>query len=109
MILKLSDLQRSLDQSLETTHGQSRIFVIVARYCAKAGKQAHPVLESRLTISLGRRFLFLPIPFTVSSFTHKPVGVMVELYILDGFITYSRDGIGYKGPMDQDEFMGKWT
>jgi aarF domain-containing kinase len=36
MILKLSDLQRSLDQSLATTHGQSRIFVIVARYCAKA-------------------------------------------------------------------------
>ena len=41
MILKLSDLQRSLDQSLATTHGQSRIFVIVARYCAKAGKQSH--------------------------------------------------------------------
>lgn len=38
MILKLSDLQRSLDQSLHTTHGQSRIFIIVARYCAKAGK-----------------------------------------------------------------------
>lgn len=37
MILKLSDLQRSLDQSLVTTHGQSRVFVIVARYCAKAG------------------------------------------------------------------------
>ncbi|WVR04771.1 hypothetical protein IAU60_001783 [Kwoniella sp. DSM 27419] len=36
MILKLSDLQRSLDESLATTHGQSRIFVIVARYCAKA-------------------------------------------------------------------------
>ncbi|WVN87264.1 uncharacterized protein L203_102441 [Cryptococcus depauperatus CBS 7841] len=36
MILKLSDLQRSLDQSLATTHGQSRVFVIVARYCAKA-------------------------------------------------------------------------
>lgn len=37
MILKLSDLQRSLDQSLATTHGQSRVFIIVARYCAKAG------------------------------------------------------------------------
>jgi aarF domain-containing kinase len=51
MILKLSDLQRrvqaevmecrlndrSLDFSLATTHGQSRIFLIVARYCAKAG------------------------------------------------------------------------
>ncbi|ORX34080.1 ABC1 family-domain-containing protein [Kockovaella imperatae] len=36
MILKLSDLQRSLDQSLATTHGQSRIFLIVARYCADA-------------------------------------------------------------------------
>lgn len=38
MILKLSDLQRSLDQSLSTTHGQSRIFIIVARYCAQAGQ-----------------------------------------------------------------------
>ena len=52
MILKLSDLQRrvqsqhklrhltsrSLDASLATTHGQSRIFLIVARYCAKAGQ-----------------------------------------------------------------------
>ncbi|ORY20838.1 ABC1 family-domain-containing protein [Naematelia encephala] len=36
MILKLSDLQRSLDQSLATTHGQSRVFLIVAQYCAKA-------------------------------------------------------------------------
>ncbi|WRT64578.1 uncharacterized protein IL334_001510 [Kwoniella shivajii] len=36
MILKLSDLQRSLDQSLATTGGQSRIFVIVARYCSEA-------------------------------------------------------------------------
>ncbi|KAK8847609.1 hypothetical protein IAR55_005468 [Kwoniella newhampshirensis] len=36
MILKLSDLQRSLDQSLATTHGQSRVFVIIARYCAEA-------------------------------------------------------------------------
>jgi hypothetical protein len=38
MILKLSDLQRSLDQSLATTHGQSRIYVIIARYCAEAGE-----------------------------------------------------------------------
>ena len=36
MILKLSDLQRSLDNSLATTHGQSRIFLIVARYCDDA-------------------------------------------------------------------------
>lgn len=36
MILKLSDLQRSLDLSLATTHGPSRIFVIVARYCTQA-------------------------------------------------------------------------
>ncbi|GFZ47956.1 ABC1 family protein MCP2 homolog [Saitozyma sp. JCM 24511] len=40
MILKLSDLQRSLDQSLATTHGQSRIYVIIARYCAEAVWQA---------------------------------------------------------------------
>jgi aarF domain-containing kinase len=46
MILKLSDLQRSLDQSLATTHGQSRIFVIVARYCAKAGKLTLSSLDS---------------------------------------------------------------
>lgn len=36
MILKLNDLTRSLDQSLATTHGSSRVFVIVARYCSLA-------------------------------------------------------------------------
>lgn len=40
MILKLSDLQRSLDNSLHTTHGQSRVFMIVARYCAEAAYRA---------------------------------------------------------------------
>ncbi|KAJ9122261.1 hypothetical protein QFC22_001681 [Naganishia vaughanmartiniae] len=36
MILKLNDLQRALDLSLATTHGASRIFLIVARFCAFA-------------------------------------------------------------------------
>ncbi|GHJ87079.1 hypothetical protein NliqN6_3481 [Naganishia liquefaciens] len=36
MILKLNDLQRALDISLATTHGASRIFIIVARFCAFA-------------------------------------------------------------------------
>ena len=31
---------RSLDQSLSTTHGQSRIFLIVAQYCAESIWQA---------------------------------------------------------------------
>ncbi len=29
---------RSLDISLATTHGESRVFVIIARYCVDAGK-----------------------------------------------------------------------
>ncbi|KAJ9108246.1 hypothetical protein QFC19_002494 [Naganishia cerealis] len=36
MILKLNDLQRALDISLATTHGASRVFIIVARFCAFA-------------------------------------------------------------------------
>ncbi|WWD21696.1 hypothetical protein CI109_106182 [Kwoniella shandongensis] len=49
MILKLSDLQRSLDQSLATTHGQSRVFVIIARYCAEAVWEAD-VVEFRKSL-----------------------------------------------------------
>lgn len=33
MILKLNDLSRGLDQSLHTTHGPARVFLIVARFC----------------------------------------------------------------------------
>jgi aarF domain-containing kinase len=47
MILKLSDLQRSLDHSLHTTHGTTRIFVIVARYCAEAVWQDDKALYRR--------------------------------------------------------------
>ncbi|POV97977.1 hypothetical protein PSTT_14725 [Puccinia striiformis] len=36
MILKVNDLTRSLDQSLNTTHSQIRIWLIVARYCGLA-------------------------------------------------------------------------
>ncbi|KAL1413273.1 hypothetical protein Q8F55_001028 [Vanrija albida] len=36
MILKLSDLQRSLDNSLATTHGPHRIYLILGQYCAQA-------------------------------------------------------------------------
>ncbi|KAG8963093.1 hypothetical protein FRC03_003458 [Tulasnella sp. 419] len=36
MILKLNDLTRNLDNSLATTHPRSRIFLIIARYCALA-------------------------------------------------------------------------
>jgi aarF domain-containing kinase len=41
MILKLSDLQRSLDASLATTHGQYRVYIIIGEFCAKAGKFKH--------------------------------------------------------------------
>ncbi|WWC59689.1 uncharacterized protein I303_102251 [Kwoniella dejecticola CBS 10117] len=63
MILKLSDLQRSLDQSLATTHGQSRIFVIVARYCSKAVWQDEirsirsTLAQNGLSLSVARRFV----------------------------------------------------
>ncbi|EJU04280.1 ABC1-domain-containing protein [Dacryopinax primogenitus] len=40
MILKLNDLTRNLDQALCTTHGDTRIFVIVARYCGLSVWQA---------------------------------------------------------------------
>lgn len=36
MVLKLNDLSRSLDASLHTTHGPTRPFIILARYCALA-------------------------------------------------------------------------
>ncbi|KZO98931.1 ABC1-domain-containing protein [Calocera viscosa TUFC12733] len=36
MVLKLNDLTRNLDQALCTTHGETRIFIIVARYCGLA-------------------------------------------------------------------------
>ncbi|WWC68157.1 uncharacterized protein I206_102080 [Kwoniella pini CBS 10737] len=63
MILKLSDLQRSLDQSLATTHGQSRIFVIVARYCSKAVWQdeihtiRQSLLQNGISFSIFRRLI----------------------------------------------------
>jgi aarF domain-containing kinase len=38
MILKLSDLQRSLDYSLATTHGQYRVYMIIGEYCAEASE-----------------------------------------------------------------------
>lgn len=74
MILKLNDLQRSLDQSLATTHGavsfssflfllhiyhltrlstpsqppaQSRIYIIVARFCAFTAWQDDKTILSR--------------------------------------------------------------
>jgi len=36
MVLKLNDLTRHLDHSLDTTHTESRIFLILARYCSLA-------------------------------------------------------------------------
>lgn len=49
MILKLSDLQRSLDISLATTHGPNRIYLIVGQYCAQASMSdmATPRCSSR--------------------------------------------------------------
>ncbi|TXT16077.1 hypothetical protein VHUM_00580 [Vanrija humicola] len=38
MILKLSDLQRSLDNSLATTHGPNRLYLILGQYCAQASE-----------------------------------------------------------------------
>lgn len=57
MILKLNDLQRSLDISLATTHGPSRIFIIVARFCAYSAwqddrQQLYSIFKSE-GISLG--------------------------------------------------------
>ncbi|KAF9531663.1 ABC1 family-domain-containing protein [Crepidotus variabilis] len=36
MVLKLNDLTRSLDRSLNTTHADIRIFLVMAKYCVKA-------------------------------------------------------------------------
>ncbi|KIY73026.1 ABC1-domain-containing protein [Cylindrobasidium torrendii FP15055 ss-10] len=36
MVLKLNDLLRGLDSALATTHGEIRIFLIMAKYCAVA-------------------------------------------------------------------------
>ncbi|TFK75415.1 ABC1-domain-containing protein [Pluteus cervinus] len=36
MVLKLNDLTRGLDYALMTTHSNIRIFLVTARYCAKA-------------------------------------------------------------------------
>lgn len=100
MILKLSDLQRSLDQSLATTHGQSRIFIIVARYCAKAGTSLLPLsrLEQKLTSSMGRRLSILPNglldPRYFIPVIHQRHRRMVELRILDNDFESSRDGNG---------------
>ncbi|KZT57755.1 ABC1-domain-containing protein [Calocera cornea HHB12733] len=48
MVLKLNDLTRNLDQALCTTHGETRIFVIVARYCGLAVWQSElSALQSR--------------------------------------------------------------
>lgn len=51
MILKLSDLQRSLDISLATTHGPNRIYLIVGQYCAKASEYATIDPADRQSIS----------------------------------------------------------
>jgi len=49
MILKLSDLQRSLDYSLATTHGQYRVYVIIGHYCSMAGELSSPSVDHQLT------------------------------------------------------------
>ncbi|KAI0063635.1 ABC1-domain-containing protein [Artomyces pyxidatus] len=36
MVFKLNDLTRSLDHALATTHSEIRVFLITAKYCAKA-------------------------------------------------------------------------
>jgi aarF domain-containing kinase len=36
MVFKLNDLTRSLDAALKTTHSNVRVFLITARYCARA-------------------------------------------------------------------------
>lgn len=41
MILKLSDLQRSLDYSLSTTHSVNRIYIIIGQFCTLAGMSLH--------------------------------------------------------------------
>jgi len=41
---------RSLDESLATTHGSSRVFVIIARYCAEACESLFLTLVATLTV-----------------------------------------------------------
>lgn len=52
MILKLSDLQRSLDYSLSTTHSVNRIYIIVGQYCTAAGASTFSLLAD-ISLELG--------------------------------------------------------
>ncbi|TIB93814.1 ABC1-domain-containing protein [Wallemia mellicola] len=40
MVLKLNDLTRHLDTSLHTTHGSTRVFLIIGQYCEKSNHRA---------------------------------------------------------------------
>ncbi|TIB57611.1 hypothetical protein E3P78_04151 [Wallemia ichthyophaga] len=40
MVLKLNDLTRHLDTSLHTTHGPTRVFLIIGQYCEKSNHRA---------------------------------------------------------------------
>ena len=40
MVLKLNDLTRHLDSSLHTTHGSTRVFLIIGKYCEASSHRA---------------------------------------------------------------------
>ncbi|TIA87990.1 hypothetical protein E3P99_02851 [Wallemia hederae] len=40
MVLKLNDLTRHLDTSLHTTHGPTRVFLIIGQYCERSNHRA---------------------------------------------------------------------
>lgn len=55
MILKLSDLQRSLDYSLSTTHSVNRIYIIIGQYCTLAGTLTDiGVADAQFGMRIGR-------------------------------------------------------
>ncbi|KLT43520.1 putative mitochondrion protein [Cutaneotrichosporon oleaginosum] len=58
MILKLSDLQRSLDYSLSTTHSAHRIYIIIGQYCTQAVWDAD---RTRIGLEYGQMGLSLPL------------------------------------------------
>jgi aarF domain-containing kinase len=58
MILKLSDLQRSLDYSLSTTHSAHRIYIIIGQFCTQAVWDAD---RTRIGREYGQMGLSLPL------------------------------------------------
>nr|XP_019046934.1 Atypical/ABC1/ABC1-B protein kinase [Kwoniella bestiolae CBS 10118]OCF25864.1 Atypical/ABC1/ABC1-B protein kinase [Kwoniella bestiolae CBS 10118] len=116
MILKLSDLQRSLDQSLATTHGQNRVFVIVARYCAEAVWQSdikslrESLSQTGLSFSVLRRFASAIWDYTYWSTTLGIVEYGMDMRARWVKITLWIHGLGKGGLKEaEDEAAGLRT